>query len=381
MPPLPPISGEFRTRGTWGGKMSEGHQSTKTAADYESALNKADTSVASFELEHMTPLQKLRMFLQAYPVAVPIFVLILSVLLFGLTTNNRIFLPGNLSTILKQVTPIGIVAIAQTIIILTAGIDLSIGAIMVLSTIVMGKLGVQLGLPEPLAIAIGLAAGGVMGYVNGVLVTRLRLPPFIVTLGTLYIFQALKLWYSESESIRNVDTEATAPLLIFFGNVISVAGFQILYGTIAFLLLAVIMSYVLKHTAWGRHVYAVGDDLNGAMLSGVRTDKVLRSVYVVAGVIAAFAGLVLIGRVGGTITPLAGETANLDSITAVVIGGTSLFGGRGSIVGSVLGALIVGVFRFGLSLSKVDVLWQDFTVGILIIAAVAIDQWIRKASS
>ena len=220
-----------------------------------------------------------------------------------------------------------------------------------------------------------------MGYVNGVLVTRLRLPPFIVTLGTLYIFQALKLWYSESESIRNVDTEATAPLLIFFGNVISVAGFQILYGTIAFLLLAVIMSYVLKHTAWGRHVYAVGDDLNGAMLSGVRTDKVLRSVYVVAGVIAAFAGLVLIGRVGGTITPLAGETANLDSITAVVIGGTSLFGGRGSIVGSVLGALIVGVFRFGLSLSKVDVLWQDFTVGILIIAAVAIDQWIRKASS
>jgi fructose transport system permease protein len=361
--------------------MSEGSQPTKSVASYEATLSKADTSVASFELEHMTPLQKLRIFLQAYPVAVPIFVLILSVLLFGLTTDGRIFLPGNLGTILKQVTPIGIVAIAQTIIILTAGIDLSIGAIMVLSTIVMGKLGVQLGLPEPLAIAIGLAAGGAMGYVNGVLVTRLRLPPFIVTLGTLYIFQALKLWYSESESIRNVDTEATAPLLIFFGNVISIGGFQILYGTIAFILLAILMTYVLKHTAWGRHVYAVGDDLNGAMLSGVRTDKVLRSVYVVAGIIAAFAGLVLIGRVGGTITPLAGETANLDSITAVVIGGTSLFGGRGSIVGSVLGALIVGVFRFGLSLSKVDVLWQDFTVGILIIAAVAIDQWIRKASS
>jgi fructose transport system permease protein len=361
--------------------MSEGSQPTKTIADFEATLGKADTSVATFEVEHMTPLMKLRNFLQAYPVSVPIFVLIVSVLLFGITTDGLIFRPGNLSTILKQVTPIGIVAIAQTIIILTAGIDLSIGAIMVLSTIVMGKLGVQMGLPEPLAIAIGLAAGGVMGYVNGVLVTRLRLPPFIVTLGTLYVFQALKLWYSGSESIRNVDTEATAPLLIFFGNVISVAGFQILYGTIAFVLLAIIMSYVLKHTAWGRHVYAVGDDLNGAMLSGVRTDRVLRSVYVVAGVIAAFAGLVLIGRVGGTITPLAGETANLDSITAVVIGGTSLFGGRGSIVGSVLGALIVGVFRFGLSLSKVDVLWQDFTVGILIIAAVAIDQWIRKASS
>jgi fructose transport system permease protein len=361
--------------------MSEGSQPTKSVADYEATLSKADTSVASFEHEQVTALQKLRIFLQTFPVAVPIFVLILSLVLFGFTTDGLIFRPGNLSTILKQITPIGIVAIAQTIIILTAGIDLSIGAIMVLSTIVMGKLGVQLGLPEPLAIAIGLFAGAVMGYINGVLVTRLRLPPFIVTLGTLYIFQALKLWYSGSESIRNVDTEAAAPMLIFFGNVISVGGFQILYGTIAFLLLAIIMTYVLKHTAWGRHVYAVGDDPNGAMLSGVRTDKVLQSVYVVAGGIAAFAGLVLIGRVGGTITPLAGETANLDSITAVVIGGTSLFGGRGSIVGSVLGAMIVGVFRFGLSLSKVDVLWQDFTVGVLIIAAVAIDQWIRKASS
>jgi fructose transport system permease protein len=361
--------------------MSENSQPTKSISDFESSLSQADTSVASFQTEQISALQKLRLFLQVYPVAVPIFVLILSVLLFGITTNGLIFMPGNLSTIMKQVTPIGIVAIAQTIIILTAGIDLSIGAIMVLSTIIMGKTAVQLGVPEPAAIAIGLFAGGVMGYFNGFLVTRLRLPPFIVTLGTLYIFQALKLWYSGSESIRNVDTEASAPLLIFFGKVISIAGFQILYGTIAFLLLAWLMSYVLRHTAWGRHVYAVGDDINGAMLSGVQTDRVLRSVYAVAGVIAAFGGLVLIGRVGGTVTPLAGETANLDSITAVVIGGTSLFGGRGTIIGSVLGAIIVGVFRFGLSLSKVDVLWQDFTVGILIIAAVAIDQWIRKASS
>jgi fructose transport system permease protein len=361
--------------------MSDNSQPTKSISDFEATLSHADKSVASFESEHVTALQKLRLFLQAYPVSVPIFVLVLSVLLFGITTNGLIFLPGNLSTILKQITPIGIVAIAQTIIILTAGIDLSIGAIMVLSSIVMGKVAVQLGVPEPLAIALGVFAGGAMGYFNGLLVTRLRLPPFIVTLGTLYIFQALKLWYSGSESIRNVDTENAAPLLIFFGKVISVAGFQILYGTIAFLLLAWLMSYLLRHTAWGRHVYAVGDDLNGAMLSGVQTDRVLRSVYAVAGVIAAFGGLVLIGRVGGTVTPLAGETANLDSITAVVIGGTSLFGGRGTIIGTVLGAIIVGVFRFGLSLSKVDVLWQDFTVGILIIAAVAIDQWIRKASS
>ena len=178
--------------------MSDSGQPTKTIPDFEATLTKADTSVASFETEHLGGLQRLRIFLQAYPVAVPIFVLLISILLFGFTTDGKIFLPGNLSTILKQITPIGIVAIAQTIIIITAGIDLSIGAIMVLSSIVMGKLAVQVGVPAPAAMAIGFFAGGLMGYINGLLVTRLRLPPFIVTLGTLYIYPALKLWYSGS---------------------------------------------------------------------------------------------------------------------------------------------------------------------------------------
>ncbi|MGL4404281.1 MAG: ABC transporter permease, partial [Notoacmeibacter sp.] len=234
--------------------------------------------------------------------------------------------------------------------------------------------------PVPAAVAIGGFAGAAMGYLNGTLVTRLRLPPFIVTLGTLYIFSALKIWYSESESIRATDTEAVAPLLIFFGNTISFAGAKLTYGGISFVILSVLVYYILNYTAWGRHVYAVGDDPEAATLAGVKTDRVLRSVYTVAGIICAFGAIVLIGRVGGTVTPLAGELANLDSITAVVIGGTSLFGGRGSIVGTVIGALIVGVFRNGLSLSGVDVLWQDFTVGILIIVAVALDQWIRKVA-
>jgi fructose transport system permease protein len=254
---------------------------------------------------------------------------------------------------------------------------------------VMGKLAVHSGVPVPLAILAGGFAGAAMGYLNGTFVTRLKLPPFIVTLGTLYIYSALKIWYSASESIRATDTEKVAPNLIAFGwDVINIVdktsffvGTKLKIGGVAFILLAILMWYLLNRTAWGRHVYAVGDDENSALLAGVQTDKILRSVYTVAGIICAFGAFVLIGRVGGTVTPLAGETANLDSITAVVIGGTSLFGGRGSIVGSVLGALIVGVFRNGLSLSGVDVLWQDFTVGILIIAAVAIDQWIRKASA
>ncbi len=369
--------------------MSEQGSATKVISDFEATLNKADTKVAEFETRADTPMDKVRSFLQANNTAIPVFVLLFSIFIFGFTSGGRFFTANNLSIVFQQVTVIGIIAIAQTIVILTAGIDLSIGAIMVLSSIVMGKLAVHTGVPVPIAVLIGGFAGAAMGYLNGIFVTKLRLPPFIVTLGTLYIFSALKIWYSKSESIRAVDTEAIAPNLIVLGwDVIKVInkesiwnGATLKVGGVCFILLAVVVWYFLNRTAWGRHVYAVGDNTESALLAGVQTDKMLRSVYTVAGVIAAFGALTLIGRVGGTVTPLAGETANLDSITAVVIGGTSLFGGRGSIVGSVLGALIVGVFRNGLSLSGVDVLWQDFTVGILIIAAVAIDQWIRKASA
>ena len=133
------------------------------------------------------------------------------------------------------------------------------------------------------------------------------------------------------------------------------------------------------YLVWGRHVHAVGDNEGSARLAGISTRRTLLSVYVWAGVISAMAGWTLIGRIG-SVSPQAGQTGNLDSITAVVIGGTSLFGGRGAILGTLLGALIVGVFRNGLALSGVNVLWQELTVGILIIVAVAIDQWLRKVS-
>lgn len=359
--------------------MNDPGQPTKVVSDFESTLDKADAKVASFDTAKPGAIQILRGILHSNPTVIPVAVLILSILIFGVAAGGRFFTPGNLSLVLQQVTVTGIIAIAQTIIILTAGIDLSVGAIMVLASIVMGKLAVQTGVPEYLAVVIGLVAGGAMGYFNGMLVTYMRLPPFIVTLGTLNIFSALKLWYSHSESIRAVDVEKTAPLLLWFGNTFEILGASITYGGIALVLLAFLTWYALNWTAWGRYVHAVGDDPDAAMLAGIQTDKTLRSVYMVAGVICAFGAWVLIGRVG-SVTPLAGETANLDSITAVVIGGTSLFGGRGSIVGSVLGALIVGVFRNGLSLAGVDVLWQDFTVGILIIVAVAIDQWLRRSS-
>jgi fructose transport system permease protein len=271
------------------------------------------------------------------------------------------------------------VAMAQTLVVLTAGIDLSVGAIMVLCSVVMGKLAVVAGVPAPLAVIAGLATGAAAGFINGVLIAFVRLPPFIVTLGTWNIFYALNLWYSHSETIRSQDVEATAPLLQFFGRALSIGGARLTMGSIFMVLLFALFWYVLNRTAWGRHVHAVGDDAESARLAGIRTGRMLVSVYVTGGVICALAGWVLIGRIG-SVSPQSGQTANLDSITAVVIGGTSLFGGRGSIIGTLLGALIVGVFRNGLALYGVDVLWQDFAVGLLSIAAVAIDQSLRRLS-
>lgn len=390
--------------------MSGENAPTKTISDYEATLAKADTAVASFERDDNGIVQRLRGFLRNYPTTIPALVLLLSVIAFSIVAPRFLGL-GALSTILKQVTVTGFVAMAQTLIILTAGIDLSVGAILVLSSLVMGNLAVGLGLPVGLAIVIGIGVGGVMGLINGLLVTKMRLPPFIVTLGTLSIFEAIKLWYSQSESIRNVDIVEKAPSLLWFGEGFNLArakdpavedmglvitGFgdpsilgletteyvgiaQLTFGGIALIILAAILWYVLNQTAWGRHVHAIGDDPDAAMLSGIRVDRVLISVYVVAGFICGFAAWIAVGRVG-SISPIAFSDINLASITAVVIGGTSLFGGRGSIVGSVLGAMIVGVFITGLSLAGVDDYWQKFAAGCLVIIAVALDQWLRRAT-
>src|SRR3954463_16343670 len=306
----------------------------------------------------------------------PLFVLALAVVYFALTAD-RFLEPANLSLIVQQVMVVGTLGIAQTLVILTAGIDLSVGAIMVLSSILMAKLSANAGVPGLLALLLGFAVGTACGALNGGLVTRLKLPPFIVTLGTLNIFFALNLYISKSETIRGTDMSS---LLLWTGKTINFVDTRIPYGSILMLIMFAAFAWVLKNTAWGRHVYAVGDDAEAARLEGVRKERVLLSVYVVGGLICAVAAWMLIGRIASA-SPQAGGSANLDSITAVVIGGTSLFGGRGLVIGTLFGALIVGVLRNGLTLAGVDVLWQDFAVGILIIAAVAIDQWIRKVKA
>lgn len=340
-----------------------------------STTKEASPSVDAAEqfMDRTTPLQRFQHVLHRYPAIGPAIVLVGAVIVFTLL-NERFISPANLSLITQQVAVVGVLALGQTLIILTAGIDLSVGAIMVLSSLVMAKLSANAGLPGWLAILIGFATGIAAGFLNGFLVTRVKLPPFIATLGTLSIFTALALLYSGGTTIRGSDMP---DLLTWTGEPIKILGFVFTWGVFMMLALYALFGFILSRTAWGRHVYAVGDDAEAARLAGIRVNRVLLSVYVTAGLIFAVAAWILIGRIDAA-SPNAGADANLDSITAVVIGGTSLFGGRGTVYGTLLGALIVGVFRNGLSLAGYDVLYQTLVVGILVILAVAVDQWIRK---
>jgi fructose transport system permease protein len=344
------------------------------------AANVARTeTVASFDHEPMGLLSRLQHALHSSPSLVPLIVLVLSVAIFGALLGGKFFSTFALTLILQQVAIVGIVGAAQSLVILTAGIDLSVGAIMVLSSVIMGQFTFRYGLPPAASIAIGLAVGTFVGFINGWLIARIKLPPFIVTLGVWQIALAANFLYSGNETIRAQEIETNAPLLQFFGQTINIGGAVFTYGVIFFVLLVLLLAYVLRHTAWGRHVYAVGDDPDAAELSGVNTRKVLISVYMLSGLICAFAGWALIGRIG-SVSPTSGQSANIESITAVVIGGISLFGGRGSILGMLFGALIVGVFSLGLRLLGADAQWTYLLIGALIIAAVAVDQWIRKVS-
>ncbi|MGW4943099.1 ABC transporter permease [Actinoplanes sp. NPDC004185] len=319
---------------------------------------------------------RLQHLLHGNPTLGPLAVLIVAILAFSVA-NQRFFSAPNLSLVLAQVTVIAVLALGQTLIILTAGIDLSVGAIAVFSSILMASFATKLGMPGILALLLGLVAGTAMGALNGFLVTRIKLPPFIVTLGTLSIFFSLNSVVSKSETIRGSDMPG---LMTWTGTTIPIGGFRLTYGSIIMLLLFGAFFYALSSTAWGKHVYATGDDIESARLAGIRTSRVLFSVYTVAGLLYAVGAWILIGRLASA-SPNVGVDYNLDSITAVVLGGTSLFGGRGGVLGTLIGALIVGVFRNGLQLAGVEVVWQGFAIGLLVLVAVSLDQWIRKVKT
>ncbi|MDX1657642.1 MAG: ABC transporter permease [Nitriliruptorales bacterium] len=366
------------TAGT-GTAAGAGRHGADDLRDAEEAAGAAGGEVAAFD-QSQSPLDRLQRYLHRRPLASPSVVLLLAFLFFSIV-GERFLTATNVSTILAQVMIIGTLGIAQTLVILTAGIDLSVGAIVLFSSVVMGKLAVTWGWNPWLGLLFGLGIGLAAGAANGLLVTRLRLPPFIATLGTLSVFGALAQWFSDNVTVRNSDVVAEADILLWFGNVWEpVSGFRITFGALFMLLLYAFFTYALQNTAWGEHVYAVGDNPETARLVGIRGERVLLSVYTVAGLLCGLAGWLWIGRIGA-VSPIPLVNANLESITAVVIGGTSLFGGRGLVLGTLIGALIVGIFDSGLSQLGFEPLWRVFAVGVLVLVAVGLDQWIRRVGS
>ena len=334
------------------------------------------SAAAEFARRQQTPVQRVQHQLHARPWLSPLFLLFVAFLVFYIATPT--FLTANsMGILLQQTAVVATLAAGQTLVILTAGIDLSVGAIMVLTMMVMASLARDGGMPSLLALVIGFVLALAAGALNGFLVTRINLPPFIVTLGTLSVYTAIALLYSGGESIQ---ASHLPGLLNVLGDGFSIGGFRLTWGIVVMVIIYAVVGYALSQTAWGRHVYAVGDDPESARLSGVPSKRILLAVYTVAGLIYAFAAWELIGRAGAA-TPNAVPDANLQSITAVVIGGTSLFGGRGVLIGTLLGALIVQTLQFGLSQMGVDQQWRVLATGILIVVAVAADQWIRKVKA
>ena len=334
------------------------------------------SAAEQFALRRQSPVQRIQHLLHSHPAISPLLVLVVSMIVFTII-NPRFAQPATISIIIQQTAIIAALAIGQTLIVLTAGIDLSVGAIAILSMLFMANLAANNGVPGFLALLLGVALGTLCGLVNGLLVTRLNLPPFIVTLGTLSIFGAIGLLYTGGASVAKADMP---PLLNLMGTPIPIGPFRLTLGVLFVIVLAVVVGFVLSQTAWGRHLYATGDDIEASRLVGIRVDRVLLSVYTVAGLIYGLTAWALIGR-AGTASPNAIVNANLETITAVVIGGTSLFGGRGGILGTMLGALIVYTFNIGLSLAGVDDQLRVLAIGVLIIVAVSIDQWIRKVKA
>ncbi|MHA1563887.1 MAG: ABC transporter permease [Alphaproteobacteria bacterium] len=309
-----------------------------------------------------SPLQKL-LANQAFWVALAVILIaaVMSVISGPFTSANNLF------NVFRNLSFIGIVALGMTAVIITAGIDLSVGSIMGLSGIITGLV-LQAGYPALVGIGAGLATGIIIGLINGVLIAYLKLSPFVVTLGMLSIARSLALAFSNNRMIFDFGPQADLFIAIGGGTTFGLAN-----PVIVLVLLALIFSFMLNFTAWGRHVYAIGGNEEAARLSGVPVDLIKTSVYVLSGLVAAIAAVLMVGWLGA-VTNALGTTSELRVIAATVIGGANLLGGAGTAFGAVIGAVLIEVIRNSLLLAGVNPFWQGTFVGLFIIFAVLLER-------
>jgi ribose transport system permease protein len=293
--------------------------------------------------------------------------LIVLLVLFGaMTLASDEFLTGdNMANLARQVAIFGIIAVGQLLVILTAGIDLSVGSVLGLTGCVTAQLLVE-GMPLPLAIVLGLAVGVGLGLCNGALVAYGKLPPFIVTLGMLGIARGIVLVLTDASTVQ--------PLPDSFANIANGDFLGLPNLLWMFAAVVAVTAFVLRRTVFGRYIYAVGSNPESARLAGVPVTAVLVSVYAIAGLLAAVGGVLLASRLGAGI-PTAGTGYELNAIAACVIGGASLFGAKGGAFGAAAGALIVATLNNGGNLLAVNAFYLQIIIGALILVAVAFDQW------
>ncbi|UCD51056.1 MAG: ribose ABC transporter permease [Phycisphaerales bacterium] len=300
--------------------------------------------------------------------------LLLMVLAFSIFADGFLSV-DNLWTVMRQISVNTCLSVGMTLVILTGGFDLSVGSILALSGAIMAgllKFGTQLealdlyiGYQAPAAILIGILAGAFLGLFNGVAITRFKVPPFVATLAMLTIARGLTKLYTGGEAITGL---GEAFVSIGSGRLLGIPNQVWIAAGIV-----VAVAVLLKRTRFGRYIYAVGGNEAAAQLSGVNVKRVKLMVYTIAGALSAVGGLIVTSRLNSA-TPIAGEGFELDSIAAVVIGGTSLSGGKGSVLGTVLGALIIGVLNSGLVIMGVDPFWQTVIKGFVILLAVVVDR-------
>ncbi|WP_400162715.1 ABC transporter permease subunit [Brevibacillus sp. TJ4] len=293
----------------------------------------------------------------------PLLGLALIVIVLSVTTENFLTV-SNIFNVLRQISINALIAFGMTFVILTGGIDLSVGSILALSSAVTAGL-MTGGMDTSLAVLVGLLAGAVMGAINGVIVAKGKVAPFIATLATMTIFRGLTLVYTEGKPITGLNED--------FGMLGKGFFLEIPMPVIWMLISFAILYFILRHTTFGRHVYALGSNEEATRLSGISTSRVKVMVYSISGLFAALSGIILTSRLNSA-QPTAGTSYELDAIAAVVLGGTSLSGGNGWIVGTLIGAMIIGVLDNGLNLLNVSSFYQAVVKGAVILLAVLIDR-------
>lgn len=297
----------------------------------------------------------------------------LLIIAVALSIVSRDFLTvDNLLNVMRQASINALIAFGMTLVILLGGIDLSAGSVLALSSVIIATL-LSAGTPAIVATLAGLVAGGLMGFANGLVISKGKVAPFIATLGSMTVLRGLALVVSNGSPISSFNSDFFS--LLGGGYVARLVPIPVVLMLVMFGVFWVL----LRKTVFGRHIYATGGNAESAKLSGVKVDRIQLWVYTIAGVMSALAGVVLTSRLNSA-QPTAGTGYELDAIAAVVLGGTSLTGGRGWIFGTLVGALLIGVLNNGLNLLDVSSFYQQVIKGIVILLAVLIDRGNKKSS-